>query len=206
MSNEGMISFFQKHYAKRLGKALKARRNTAAERIQSEYQKRFLGYMNQADFGEKNERFTSYLNIYSGLAAYELLRENGFDAEESIAIYDEMCRLLRKAAALSYRIVDLFPNGFRIAVDSLRKDMLGEKAVCWNTEVLEDSDSRFEYRITKCLYYDTCKEHGYPEFTKVFCYHDRHAYDVLHRHAKFVRYEAIGEGGESCHDAFVKID
>lgn len=205
MSNKRMIHFFKKHYAKRLKKALSVRQYSEVEKICREYQIRFQSYMDNADFGKDNERFSSYLNIYSGLAAYELLRENGFGTEESIAVYDEMCLLLRKVAALSYRIVDLLPGGFKIAVNSLRKDMLGEKSVCWNTSVIEDSDQKFEYKITWCLYYDTCKAHGYPEFTEVFCYHDRYAYEVLQRHTKFIRYEAIGEGGTCCHDAFIKI-
>lgn len=205
MNNDSMIRFFKKHYAKRLGKALKNRHVQGAKELPKQYQERFIKYMDEADFGEENERFSSYLNIFSGLAVYELLRENGLTQDEAIGIYDYMCRPLRKVAALAYQISDFLPNGFQIAVNSLKEDMLGAKAVCWDTTVLEDSGQRFEYRITKCLYYDTCKAHGYPEFTKVFCYHDRYAYDVLHRHTRFIRYAAIGEGGECCHDAFVNL-
>lgn len=205
MSNNSIIQFLRKHFSKRFLKALKERNFESAGELVREYQERFLKYMEEADFGNNNEKFSSYLNIYSGLAAYELLQENGFSREESVSIYDYMCAPLRKVAAISYCIADLLPNGFEISVNSLKEDMIGAKAVCWETSVLEDTEDRFEYRITKCLYFDTCKEHGYPEFTKVFCNHDRHAYDVLHRHAKFIRYAAIGEGGSCCHDAFVNV-
>lgn len=205
MSNEQMINFFRKHYSKRLKKNLKNRGYADWEKLIKQYQERFLKYMSDADFGKANERFSSYLNIYSGLAAYELLQENGFTKEESTEIYDYMCKPLRTVAALSYRVVDLFPKGFRLAVNTIKEDILDAKAVCWETTVVEDSEQRFEYRITKCLYYDVCSAHGYPEFTKVFCTHDRYAYDVLHRHTKFIRYAAIGEGGDCCHDAFVKV-
>lgn len=203
MNNDKTVQFFRKHYSKRLRNALKSRGCQDAGRLSTEYQKRFLKYMNEADFGANNERFTSYLNIFSGLAAYELLQEHGFSKQEGVAVYDYMCSVMRKVAAFAYRVADLFPNGFEIAVNSLKEDMIGAKAVCWETQVLEDTQEKFEYRITKCLYYDTCKAHGYPEFTKVFCDHDRYAYDVLHRHARFIRYAAIGEGGDCCHDAFV---
>lgn len=205
MKNERIIHILQKHYAKRFKKALVGRGYANAEALKLQYQKRFIKYMHEADFGEKNERFSSYLNIFSGLAAYELLQENGFTKEEGIAVYDYMCAPLRKVAAWAYRIADLLPNGFYIAVNSLKEDMVGAKAVCWDTSVLKDDTQCFEYRITKCLYYDTCKAHGYPEFTRVFCEHDRHAYDVLFRHVKFVRYAAIGEGGDCCHDAFIRV-
>lgn len=205
MSNDKLIRVLKKHFSKRLKKALKSRGYKEGKQYKEQYEMRFQKYMADADFGKENEKFSSYLNIFSGLAAYELLQENGFTKQESIAIYDYMCRPLRKIASLAYQIADLFPNGFQIAVNSLKEDMLGAKAVCWETTVLIDDNRCFEYRITKCLYHDTCKAHGYPEFTKVFCDHDRYAYDVLHRHAKFVRYSAIGEGGECCHDAFLNV-
>ena len=203
MSNNKKIYFFKQHYSKRLKRILKNRGYENGKEFQKQYQERFLKYMGEVDFGRNNERFSSYLNIFSGLVAYELLRENGFTQQDSIEIYDYMCKWLRKVASLAYRVVDLFPHGFRLAVNSVKEDIIGEKAVCWETSIIEDSELRFEYRITKCLYYEVCKAHGYPEFTKVFCTHDRYAYDVLHRHTKFIRYSAIGEGGECCHDAFV---
>lgn len=205
MKNDKMISFFKQHYSKRLKRALKNRGYKNSEILKKQYKERFLKYMNNADFGSNNERFTSYLNIYSGLAAYELLLENGFPKQDGIAIYDYMCRPLRRVASLAYRVADLLPNGFDISANSVKEDMVGAKSICWETEVIEDSEQRFEYRITKCLYFDVCNAHGYPEFTKVFCTHDRYAYEVLHRHAKFIRYSAIGEGGNCCHDVFVKV-
>ncbi len=205
MSNEKTTRMLENHFTKRLKRALIKRGEKDAVLLTSRYKLRFKKYMEDADFGEAGQRFTSFLNIYSGLAVYELLREKGYSQEEAIAVYEEMCGTMRRIAALSYRLVDFLPGGFGAAVKSIRDDLTGEKAVCWDTTVIEDSQNRFEYKITKCLYYDTCKEHGFPEFTRVFCEHDRHAYDVLHRHAKFVRYSAIGEGGRICHDAFINV-
>lgn len=45
--------------------------------VAAEYEERFYRYMNEADMGIERGRFTSYLNIFSGLAAYEILREKG---------------------------------------------------------------------------------------------------------------------------------
>ena len=205
MENSTVIQLMRAHYGKRLKKVLRQREFEEATDLTREYQERFTKYMERADMGEKNERFSSYLNIYSGLAAYEILQENGFSQEEGIGIYDYMCAPLRKIAGTMYRMIDLLPNGFSITVNSLREDMVGAKASCWETSVIEDSNLCFEYRITKCIYHDTCTQHGYPEFTKVFCYHDRHAYDELSKHAKFIRHSAMGEGGDCCHDTFVNV-
>lgn len=74
------------------------------------------------------------------------------------------------------------PNGYKIVRQSLVDDLEGEKKVCWETEILQDDDSGFTYEISRCLYFDTCKEHGYAEFCKVFCNHDWYAYGVLKHH------------------------
>ena len=56
------------------------------------------------------------------------------------------------------------PNGYKIVRQSLVDDLEGEKKVCWETEILQDDDSGFTYEISRCLYFDTCKEHGYADW------------------------------------------
>ena len=199
------INLLRKHYAKRLEKYLVEQGSKEAKVIREEYEIRFIKYMNGADFGKNDGKFTSYLNIYSGLAAYEILQEKGFSKDESIATYDFMCLPMRKIAATAHRVIDLFPNGYEHLVKNLLSDMDGDKAVCWEYETVENSDERFEYKVNKCIYYDTCKEHGYPEFTAVFCNHDHYAFDVLHRHVRFERIGAIGDGYHCCHDIFYHV-
>jgi len=155
MKNTTMINYVSNHYARRLKRELKHRGYKDVKQFARQYRERFAAYMKEADFGKENEKFSSYLNIFSGLSCYELLRENGFSEDEAIAIYDYMCKTLRRVAGIVYRIADMFPSGFEITVNSIRKDMVGSKAVCWDTQILSDDDNKFEYRITKCLYYDT---------------------------------------------------
>ena len=112
---------------------------------------------------------------------------------------------IRKFSKVLYRIVDLLPNGYRLVVNSLLEDMTGTKAACWDTEIVENSDKAFTYRIHRCLYFDTCAAHGYPEFTKVFCTHDWYSLGALRRHAKFVRRSTLAEGGDCCHDSIVRV-
>ena len=203
--HKSTISFLRKHYAKRLEKYLVCQGSDYAKAIREEYEKRFMKYMDESDFGKNDGKFTSYLNIYSGLAAYEILQEKGFSKDESIATYDFMCLPMRKIAATAHRVIDLFPNGYEHLVKNLLSDMDGDKAVCWEYETVENSDERFEYKVNKCIYYDTCKDHGYPEFTAVFCNHDHYAFDVLHRHVRFERIGAIGDGYHCCHDIFYHV-
>lgn len=88
--------------------------------------------MSEADYGINDGKFTSYLNIYSGLAAYEVLRENGFSEKEGIAAYDFMCLPMRKLAAVLYKIADTLPNGYKTVVKSLTDDLNGPKTVFCN--------------------------------------------------------------------------
>lgn len=200
-----MCNFLIKGYSRKLRGFLKQNTNLDSGKITKEYTDRFYRYMNEADLGANRGRFTSYLNIFSGLAAYEILRENGLSEEAGVKAYDRMCFSMRKLASKMYKFADWLPNGYQIVRKSLLDDLNGEKAICWETKVLQDDENGFTYEISRCLYYDTCKEHGYPEFCKVFCNHDWFAYGVLNRHTKFIRKSTIAEDGTVCHDTIKKI-
>ena len=161
--------------------------------------------MKEADMGENRCKFTSYLNIFSGLAAYEILRENGLKEEEAVKAYDMMCASIRKLASNMFKFTDMLPNGYNLVRKSILDDIKGEKAVCWETKILQDDDEGFTYEISNCLYFNTCKKHGYPEFCKVFCNHDWYAYGVLKKHAKFIRKSTIAEDGTCCHDTIKRV-
>lgn len=192
-------------YKKKLGKYVAKHTAFSANDIVAEYEERFYRYMNEADMGRENVKFTSYLNIFSGLAAYEILREKGLTEAEGIGAYDFMCASIRKISSILYKGADLLPNGYKIVRQSLLDDLEGEKRTCWDIEVLQDDDKGFTYEISQCLYFDTCKEHGYPEFCKVFCTHDWYAFGVLKHHSKFIRKSTIAEDGTVCHDTIAKL-
>lgn len=200
-----MCKFLINMYKKKLNKYIKNNTKLNSESICNEYIERFYKYMNNVDMGNNNGRFTSYLNIFSGLCAYEILREQGLSEEQGISAYNEMCARVRKFASILYKIVDLLPNGYNIVIKSLKNDLNGEKTICWNTKILKDDKDGFTYEISKCLYFTTCKEHGYPEFCKVFCNHDWYAYGVLKKHSKFIRKSTIAENGTVCHDSILRV-
>lgn len=192
-------------YKRNLKKYVSRNSSLSATEIVKEYEERFYRYMNEADMGSKRGRFISYLNIFSGLAAYEILREKGLTEADGIKAYDSMCTFMRKISSILYKGADLLPNGYKIVRQSLVDDLSGEKSICWDTEILQDDDKGITYEISRCLYFDTCKEHGYPEFCKVFCTHDWYAYGVLKHHSKFIRKSTIAENGTVCHDTIEKV-
>lgn len=99
-----LCRLFVNSYHKRLRKYLKKNTKLEPKAISDEYIRRFYEYMNGADMG----RFTSYLNIFSGLAAYEILREKGLTEKEGISAYDYMCLSVRKLASFMYRGPSIF--------------------------------------------------------------------------------------------------
>lgn len=116
-----------------------------------------------------------------------------------------MCASMRKISSVLYKAVDLLPAGYKIVRQSLMDDLSGPKSICWDTRILQDDDRGFTYEISRCLYFDTCKSHGYPEFCTVFCTHDWYVLDVLRHHARFIRKSTIAEDGTVCHDTIAKI-
>lgn len=193
-------------YRRRLTKYVSLNAAALSSRdIAREYENRFYRYMGEADMGEERGRFTSYLNIFSGLAAYEVLREKGFTEKEGISAYDFMCGPVRRISSILYRGADLLPNGYEIVRRSFFDELQGEKGTCWDIEILRDDNRGFTYEISRCLYFDTCKAHGYPEFCKVFCTHDWYSFGVLKRHARFIRKSTIAEDGTVCCDTIEKV-
>lgn len=135
-----ICKFLTNIYKKKLTKYIKNNTQLNAESICNEYIERFYKYMNNVDMGDNRGRFTSYLNIFSGLCAYEILRENGLSEEEGISAYNEMCASMRKLSANIYKIVDFLPNGYNIVINNLKDDLNGEKAICWDTKILKDDN------------------------------------------------------------------
>ncbi len=197
-----LLLFF---YTKKLKTFLHEHTSLDTDTMAKAYHQRFYETMNALDMGESRGRFSSYLNIFSGLSAYEVLREQGLSHEEGVAAYDQMCRGLRKLGGWMYDCLDRLPHSYPMVRKSILKDLEGPQAICWEAAVVQDDETGFTYEISRCLYFDTCQEHGYPEFCQVFCTHDAYAFGSLHRHTQYIRHSTIAQDGTVCRDSFVKV-
>lgn len=173
--------------------------------LREDYEKRLSYYMSKTDFGPEDVKYSSYLNVYTGLVAYEILRDAGFTEEEAFAAYNYMSAPMRKVAHAMHRVIDVVPGGFSFIRRTIISDLTGSKRLCWSTKLIRNDNEVFEYKITRCLYYEVCKAHGCPELTRAFCEHDDFAYGAVRKHVKFTRFESFGDGGTCCHDRFEKI-
>lgn len=173
--------------------------------LRASYDERIDRYMAEADFGPDDVRRASYLNVFTGLAAYELLREAGFSEQEAFDVYGFMCAPMRRIAHLTHRWIDALPHAYRLVRDSIISDLTGPKRISWSTKLIRNDDYALEYEITRCFYHEVCRAHGCPEFTRAFCEHDDYAYGSMHRHVKFTRLACFGCDGSCCHDRFERV-
>ncbi|MBQ6806860.1 MAG: L-2-amino-thiazoline-4-carboxylic acid hydrolase [Lachnospiraceae bacterium] len=205
MNKDTTIKFMAKFGAKQFKKALKKRNNSRYKALSKEYYERYITSVKKEDWGENDFRLKSFLNMFLGITSCKITMENGYSFEESIAIFDDVAHGVRVFSRWLFKMVDLFPNAFKTTRGSLLDDMRGPSAGCWHTEIVTDNEKEFTYKITKCLYIETCEKYGIRDFCQVFCNHDNWAYGGLQKHVKFVRYSTLVEG-DCCHDSFLKID
>ena len=90
-----ICKFLINNYKKKLKKYIEDNTKLNSKDICNEYIERFYKYMNNADMNTDRGKFTSYLNIYSGLCAYEILREKGLSVDKGIEAYNKMCISMR---------------------------------------------------------------------------------------------------------------
>ena len=205
ISRRLLLRRLRRFVAKRNGVAAARRCGVDPAKLREEYERRLSYYMSKTDFGPEDVKYSSYLNVYTGLVAYEILRDAGFTEEEAFAAYNYMSAPMRKVAHATHRVADVMPGGFFFIKRTIISDLTGPKRLCWSTKLIRNDDEAFEYKITRCLYFEVCKAHGCPEFTRAFCEHDDFACGGMRRRVKFTRFESFGEGGACCHDRFERI-
>lgn len=102
-----MCKFLINNYKEKLNIYVRNNTKLNPKNVCNEYIERFYKYMNNAHMGIERGRFTSYLNIYSGLCAYEILREKGLSENEGIEAYNKMCASMKKLSTVIYYQMDI---------------------------------------------------------------------------------------------------
>ena len=193
---------------RRLYRALRRRRIARADarKMVERYRELVRTHLTAQDACPGNAFYSHQLNMFTGLAVYELLTAAGFQKADAILVYEEMVGPMRVFASMLHRGADLTPRGFEIVRDSVKRDMTDETTRHFTWEIVQDDADAFEYKITRCPYVDTFAKAGCPEFCIAFCEHDRAAYDSLRCHVKFTRTgRTLAEGGSCCHDRFERV-
>ena len=167
-----------------------------AVKAQRRYQK--LCLENSSD--PKALRAHTFKRLYTAIAAYEALREDGIGQEKAVwyireyfqrfaAAYVPHLQRTIRIFRLAKRIPALFT---KTSVKSFGTD------AGFEYEFPESSGNEARFNIVHCPYYETCKRYGCPEITHVFCDGDDAGYGNLHPMLKWGRTKTIGRGGDCC--------
>lgn len=69
-------------------------------------------------------------------------------------------------------------------------------------DVIEETDTRFEIEIKRCLVFEAFNELGVPELTQWMCDIAFHYFSRYHPHMRYEKDRMITRGAESCHEVF----
>lgn len=139
--------------------------------------------------------------ILPRIALYKVLEEelgNQKKAYDTVEKY--MFTIVGQKINKQYSTLEFLPGFFYI----FRKIMVNtiKKSDNWVTGVVKNNNISVKYNITKCLWYDACKENDCPELCKIFCDTDHVIYDSMKR-IKFVRKGTLGTGSSYCDFCFM---
>lgn len=83
-----------------------------------------------------------------------------------------------------------------------------KKFECQNLlfEILEESPSRFEIKVTRCLIYEAFKELGLAEITKWMCDIAFDYFGNYHPNMKYSKDKMLARGDNYCHEVFIWND
>ncbi len=133
------------------------------------------------------------------IALYQVLIENLNDINNAQKILDEY--IIYKSNQLSrfYHIAELLPFFFSIfrivTVNTMKADS-------WNSTFDRNDSCVIQFTVTKCLWYDTCKDLGCPEICELFCNGDDTRFGSMKK-ITFKRSKTLGKGGDCCDFHFI---
>lgn len=149
----------------------------------------------------KNQLKTLQETILPRIALYKVLQD---ELGEQKKAYDTVEKYMFTIVGLKlnkqYSMFEFMPVFFYI----FKKIMISTvtKSDNWVTEVVKNDSVSVEYNITKCLWYDTCKENDCSELCKIFCDTDHVIYNQMKK-VKFKRKGTLGTGSKCCDFCFL---
>lgn len=73
-------------------------------------------------------------------------------------------------------------------------------------EVIEESESRFEIRITRCLIYEAFRDFGVEDLIPCICDVATTYFNSYHPNIQYTKDHMIARGDDACHEVFVWQD
>ena len=197
---------YAKKYAKMFSRSMKEIGRSDWESLYDTYYNRYLGHLKSPEYAEYTRYKTIALEkVYAAITHAQICLELGYDLKEAQRIWEEiLCRKIKKMINKAMLLIDALPNGYNITTGWLYKDAQARiEENCLTYGLLDYSDEKLEYKITRCAYVEIFEHYGIRNFAKVFCNADL-CMAVMHRHTKFVRHSDLVDG-DCCHDEIIRI-
>lgn len=141
--------------------------------------------------------------IYAVIAMCLELKQDSYSDNEIIDIINSGFARLRKAFILLEKIIDSLPFAYAITKKwnvSDHKNRVKDGSIIY--DYFNISNSKIEYRISKCMYVEMFEYYGIRSLCKIFCMTDETAYSNLTKHVEFVRHSDLS-CGDCCHDEVI---
>jgi hypothetical protein len=142
------------------------------------------------------QRNTLRRTIFPRIALFQVLKEDDDTrdrVEELLRSY--MCDMVGVGLHRKIDLLEHIPFFFRIFSKAYLQNM--RTSDLWESEIILEEPDRFGVNIYRCLWYDACVEHGYPELCRSFCQCDHVAFGSLQK-LGFHRTQTLAEGGSCC--------
>ena len=188
-------------YAKMFFRTMKEIGRDDAEHLYEVFYTRYIEHLNSKEFQDFSRYKTIILEkVYCAITHAKICLELGYSLEEAHRLWEEvLSRNFKKFFNLGMELIDALPNGYKIVAGWLYKDAKARIAEdCLTFDLLDYTNQKLEYKITRCAYAEIFEYYGIRNFAKVFCNADL-CMTVMHRHAKFIRHSDLVDG-PFCHD------
>ena len=157
-----------------------------------------------ADGESKDRQKNMLITIFPFIAIYRVLLSEGMTKDEAMKHMYEITEVytrngMRKTYEMAGKLPFFFPL-FRKMFST------GLKGSSWDVEWVSNNKETFEYNITKCLWFDTCKKAECPELCKIFCRNDEINFIDVSPRLFFKRSMTIGNGDPFCDFHFYRHD
>lgn len=174
--------------------------DNSGNKIYNMQQRKLLTILRSTAGKSNSQMKTLEKTILPRIALYKVLEK---ELGEQKKAYDTVEKYMLTVAGSKlnkqYSKLEMIPGFFYI----FRKVMIGtiKKSDNWITEVTKNDNTSVKYNITKCLWYDACRENDCPELCKIFCDTDHVIYDSMKK-VKFIRKGTLGTGNKCCDFCF----
>jgi hypothetical protein len=139
-------------------------------------------------------------NILPGLALYRvLLKEHAGDPQAATGSFESVVRAWTIARSrfmlMPLKVLPAPFFWFRLVFPQVMRQYPPEG---WDINVVENSNTKIAFNITRCYYLNTLAALGTPELTASFCMGDDVMAELFPGSIKFIRPHTLGRGDAVC--------